>query len=1405
MQSGMREFRSGNTTSTSGSNTVGQLQGQQQYTVPLTGRLEHNYPKEEAPGVDAYFRGLGVDPEDSRTNALGSAGDKPIKSCWDRLLTRPEFEAWRKAEDTSVLWVVGGPGKGKTVMSLGLVDELAHAPQPSTDKIFVGFFFCRDMESTTNTAISILKGLIYGLGQRDRSLMYHLSDKFKSPDDLKGAGIGIDTLWSILAGMLNSSADLETVYFVVDALDECRDDAGVRDFVSFARKASFRRCVKWVFTSRQSPQLRRSLDSGMGLHMIDLDVLKEVEESVDEYLDLVVGANQQFSALQKQEILDILRLSAEKTFLYVRLVLEDLRMAPDIARRISELKNNVHGEGVYRQYRLMLRHIIEEDEKNGNTILQDLLKAVLIATETLSLPELAIATGLPPEYYNPDLESGSYRRMTELVQQCGHILTVAEGKVYLVHKSAKDYLTLGDGGDEVSFFCSSSPTGHALVAERCLRTLENALLPTPDLSTFSSVVDAGPSQESLERMNGLQYIYCHWAHHAAEAQGEFTNWQLVERLLETKFLTWVEVMGYLDRMERCVNMVQELLTAIGSGTRPPAGLQRSKALLEDGFQFLVRYRPIIQMHPRQAYLLAKYFTPKISVTRKTHEHIKCCIRVANNPPVDWDPCQYTLDVSGYQWGDKDQRKATAPRYKSSRLLLAKVFWSYTSRDFRLAFSADSKTVSVGSGALGRNVLRWNVADGSFAGSFDAAEDGIAQSNDGRLIASWSEEGIGVWDAEEKKLVCRLENTPSGYRCTAFRFADDYSIVAVVFEQPTVFRRAEQRLMVWNARDGPFLYDVNAAGKNLIRDIRFLRNSHTLVILFDKTLLLHDVKEHKAREVPLGGISEPSGAVLLSDDGGMLVLITQSLVTFYSVDPLDELARWSVPQDNQGLHAYFQQEQNGVSSKQNLGVEMAVSRDARTAALSFRDSIAFFDLSKRPLCPTFHSTTKFRTPIVNDNFFQSKLPIIDALMFSPCGSYLACARNDDIITIWNVRASCRASPRSAGPPTISEPSEKKGSFRDQWANIIIYSPDGRVCGTKSRDQVSLWDVATASLKLQFNGTPSFGFEIMHNRTFQCPPWASFAWAFSPDSRFAITAVSNRLHIVNTHDWAYTETALPGCVVAMAFNSQSTHFALATLTSPPQVLLIDAASGRCDLCYEAHCESIHAMAFSSSGTLMVGGATSSKFIYYIWEKSDYSNPSLSGAPRCHKTPRQKSWYLGNTLAQIMRIEFSRDSATAVSIICAFGNGYLGPEVAGYADMIATGGPATSSSRSQLMRSMSSDWTHYMEVEVRGRDDYKVLRQSLEHFNNRDLVVSSRFLGGEEGITAGGIDIRPPTRDNKSTCWGVEIGQHGGFSWVLRDGKRVLCFPHKILWVRRDLYRGWLMIGHEPGSVSFVTFIF
>jgi hypothetical protein len=64
------------------------------------------------------------------------------------------------------LWIKGGAGKGKTMMSIGLVERLQDAQyQP-----IVAYFFCQNADYELNSIEAIIKGLILWLVDQQPNL-----------------------------------------------------------------------------------------------------------------------------------------------------------------------------------------------------------------------------------------------------------------------------------------------------------------------------------------------------------------------------------------------------------------------------------------------------------------------------------------------------------------------------------------------------------------------------------------------------------------------------------------------------------------------------------------------------------------------------------------------------------------------------------------------------------------------------------------------------------------------------------------------------------------------------------------------------------------------------------------------------------------------------------------------------------------------------------------------------------------------------------------------------------------------------------------------------------------------------------------------------------------------------------
>ena len=98
-----------------------------------------------------------TDPDVDRKEIETRRGKLIDKSC-DWIL--PQFRAFLENDSASRLWIHGTPGKGKTMISMALVDELLSRVDSDPSSL-CGYFFCDNMSDKRNTVLAVMKTLLY--------------------------------------------------------------------------------------------------------------------------------------------------------------------------------------------------------------------------------------------------------------------------------------------------------------------------------------------------------------------------------------------------------------------------------------------------------------------------------------------------------------------------------------------------------------------------------------------------------------------------------------------------------------------------------------------------------------------------------------------------------------------------------------------------------------------------------------------------------------------------------------------------------------------------------------------------------------------------------------------------------------------------------------------------------------------------------------------------------------------------------------------------------------------------------------------------------------------------------------------------------------------------------------------
>ncbi|UKZ78180.1 hypothetical protein TrVFT333_005915 [Trichoderma virens FT-333] len=296
------------------------------------------------------------------------------------VLDHDNFNRWRK-ESNGIFWIKGDPGKGKTMLLCGIIDEFGKDAELSSN---LSYFFCQATDSRINTATAVLGGLIFSIVSRHETVFSHIQAKYE--DRLEGPNA-----WFVLCEMFEAviqNLPFKEPVFVVDALDECIKDCSA--LLRFIVQTSGR--VRWLISSRNEKAIERELRSIQSPQILDLEHAEYTSNSVEIYINSRI---RQIEALKDDEVLraktlKILKDKSMGTFLWVALVVEQLCNAAhwqveDVLEEVPEGLESLYGL-ILNQASLRLSSA--RWKLKGQDACQILLSIVTTAERPLRLKEL---------------------------------------------------------------------------------------------------------------------------------------------------------------------------------------------------------------------------------------------------------------------------------------------------------------------------------------------------------------------------------------------------------------------------------------------------------------------------------------------------------------------------------------------------------------------------------------------------------------------------------------------------------------------------------------------------------------------------------------------------------------------------------------------------------------------------------------------------------------------------------------------------------------------------------------------------------------------------------------------------------------------------------------------------------
>lgn len=480
-------------------------------------------------------------PADDRAKLISHKGDVIPDVCtW--ILKNELYEIWNDttSKGSQLLWLSGAPGMGKTMLSIFLTQKVEARLGNRNDMLLL-YYFCDGRDERRNSAVCVLRGLIFQLMQQRPTMIKYLLQDYSLLKNTLFKENSLEMLWRVFENMMQN-VDVQRIYCVLDGLDECIGsslDAMLKRIRTFFETAANKPLksdplqktgkttpdcgldvnhagddqevdFRLMVVSRDGPVcISKELGTFPRIELSS-DTSREYQCDLKRYMDL--KSKDIFSAIKNSPI-TAASISSELgergdgTFLWVALAAEKLKGSGSqpLLEQLDQLPDDI--EGTYHQ---ILRSIPD----GSKYLVGALLRWVVLAVRPLKLEELEAALGL-------SVGTNINRNiLTQMIDYCGK-LVVCEDEISLIHQTAKDFL-LGPSSSlrqdpTMRHFHMDEGAGHSEIAQACLTYIASGSLMPGPLQVVASIKSqiSEPDQQRLTQYPFLSYAVINWPNHAS--------------------------------------------------------------------------------------------------------------------------------------------------------------------------------------------------------------------------------------------------------------------------------------------------------------------------------------------------------------------------------------------------------------------------------------------------------------------------------------------------------------------------------------------------------------------------------------------------------------------------------------------------------------------------------------------------------------------------------------------------------------------------------------------------------------------------------------------------------------------------------------------------------------------------
>lgn len=684
------------------------------------------------------------------------------------LFNKDYYKSWKESLDSSMLWLRGRPGAGKSVVAGSVVNDVRGRGMDCC------FFFFQGSDKTKSSPNTFLRSMAWQMAMLHPEVLSKIMEQMPEWKDRSVDVVDPQPVWRklYLSGILKARLS-RPQFWVVDAMDECKNSVEVMGFISRIQEQW---PVSVLITSRDHVEAHVSKANPR----MDISSHAISDEDSRDDIKLLLKSNLEFLPCPASErwptpeaMADQIIKNSGGCFLWASLICSELREVTS-EKEIEEVLQSIPSD-MDALYTMILHDM-------GNARFgKDLAKAFIIWTTYAFRPMTSSEMQEPIEMDINDKIDDVERAISKC---CGNIVYVdTHKKVQLVHSTAREFLTNGRVDSE---FVVSKADGHRRIAMVCLQYLiqSDRTAAKPQVARIGSDPEVRMVQRSLSDASRPRRLGSEseirrthrpsMSQPVAFEEQPFTNYAcryvfqhlnvvsssdeeifdlLSKFLSSSSVLRWIEYIaahGNLYTVYQAGKTINSMLSRRAKHS-PPLGLARGKKkfhMLEkwgnDLIHLVTKFSGRLKSSPQSIHHLIPPFCPPDSAIRQQFATFRG-LSVVGLSARGWDDCLTTIS---YPAGMKPNAVAAGLRYFAIGMLNPRG---------DLIVYGDSIFQVVHSLAHGEPV--WQ----------------LAFSENGRYLASAGAKSVRIWSTKDGEELVNFK-TPS--LCLALQFSEEDTVLRI---------------------------------------------------------------------------------------------------------------------------------------------------------------------------------------------------------------------------------------------------------------------------------------------------------------------------------------------------------------------------------------------------------------------------------------------------------------------------------------------------------------------------------------------------------------------------------------------------------------------------------------------------